>query len=353
MTQGFLEKKTPQNNRSIMKRCKTHRQNLLLYVYQELDEIAKAETEAHLQICHDCRAELAELQQLQAVVPDQPMLEPSKEELKILRNAFSLKMRARLAKSSRPKRRLSALLRPSPAWQIGFALLFLALGFVLGRRTVSPTTVTSKETNLQALLAASREIQIANSAIDPYLAGVEKLKYDPATGQVEIYYNTINDVRLRGDVADPAVRQVLRHAMLEESSPAVRLHAIKTVNAVAVRQQTLDPELVDAVEQLLEKEQNQGVRLMALKVLKALPMSATIKNILVRILLYDSNPALRIEAFEALTGQQVNEDDRGHYLEAAREDSSTYIRYRANQLIEKLESKKKEQSHTSEIEREQ
>ncbi len=336
-----------------MKRCKPYRQNLLLYLYQELDEIARAETEAHLQICQTCRAELAELQQLQTAFPGQPMLAPSEEELKILRNALSLKMRAQAAKSLHRKRARFAFLRPSPAWQISFAVLLLALGFLIGRKTVPTAPIASKETNLQDLLAASRQIQIANSAIDPFLAGVEKLKYDPATGQVEIYYNTVNDVRLHGDMTDPTVRQVLRHAMLEESSPAVRLHAIKMVSAVAVRQQTLDPELVDAVEQLLEKEQNQGVRLMALKVLKALPMNAAIKNILIRILLYDADQALRIEAFEALTGQQVEEDDRGHYLEAAREDTSTYIRYRANQLIEKLESKKREQSQTSEIGREQ
>jgi hypothetical protein len=333
-----------------MNRCKRYQKSLVLFLYKELDQLEKAEVAAHLQICSRCQAELAELRQLKAAIPEQPLSSPDEQTLKALRNALSHQVRRQARRTAGRRYWPFTFIQPVPAFQFGFVALLLALGFLIGRQTYPK--VATHETDIQDLLAASRQIQAANSAIDPYLAGVEKLKYDPATGQVEIYYNTVNDVRLRGDMADPAVRQVLRHAMLEETSPALRLHAIKAINAMAVKEQSLDPELIDAVQQVLEKEENQGVRLIALKILKSLPMSAVIKNMLVKVLLYDPNAALRIEAFEGLTGHKVSQEDVNHYLEAARQDTSSLIRYRANQFLEKLETSKTEKPKPLELSRE-
>ena len=317
-----------------MQTCEKKRRDLVLHLYRELNEVEQADLLAHLQVCPDCRAELQELSKLQNIIPEQPLLEPAESTLQVLRNAVSQKIQVRVKLPVQKETRSFSFsfLRPLPIYQIGFALLLLILGYLFGR-----LNAPHEQLNMQNLLTANQEIQAANSEIDPLLAGVEKIKYDPSSGSVEIFYTTINDIQLKGNLSSPAVRQMLRHAMLEENNPTVRLHAVKALRYLAEDQPSLQPELIGTLGRLLESEQNLGVRLQIMQILKNFPLNAAVKDILIKVLLYDPDPALRIEAFSGLASQKLSQLDIDSYLSTAKQDSNEYIRFHSNRLIDQYQ----------------
>lgn len=329
-----------------MKTCQKYEQNLTLLLYEELEPVAKAELDAHLHACPACREALHSLQELHDMVPAGPLIEPDEASLQALRNVVSLKVREQ-AKQKRGWS-LFSFVQPSPAFQLGFAVLLLAFGFLLGRTGTSQAPpVTQPTFTLENLLTASQRIQAANSQVDPFLTGVDKLRFDPETGTVEIHYNTVNDIALTGNLSDASVRQMLRHALIEERNPAVRLHAVKAIGGMVSQEALPGADLIDALTQLLKNEENQGVKMQALRVLGALPFTDEIKNVLVRVLLYDKDTAIRIEAFKALNQKALTSDDSDILLRAAQTDTSGFFKYQAEKVLQNLQDPTSENSDRS------
>jgi HEAT repeat protein len=82
----------------------------------------------------------------------------------------------------------------------------------------------------------------------------------------------------------------------------------------------------------LENDPNAGVRLKVAQVLKQLPLNGLIKNSLIHALLRDENPAVRIEAIEALNRGSLTEEELAPF-HAAEEDSNAYIRLQVKRLL--------------------
>jgi len=252
--------------------------------------------------------------------------------LQQLRNTVSFEIRKTSKQRGGFFNSFLSFLQPAPALRVGFAVVLFVLGFVLGRQGLAPRTGTA-DADLQDLLTANRQIQSGNSAVDPLLASVERVQYDPQTGKIEIYYTTVNDIRLQGNMQNAAIKQLLREAILEEQNPTVRLHAVKAVTSIAETQTPLDKDILEALTFLLEKERNPGVRLKALGALATQLPNPYVKSTLIKILLDDPNPALRIEALEGLLAHQLSEEDINIFRSVSRQDPNSFIRARTEKAI--------------------
>ena len=273
-------------------------------------------------------------------IPQQSLIEPDDATLQLMRNAVSQKIREKTITPVKysSNRIFFSNLTQKPAFQFGFAALLLTFGFFAGRGTVSG--VNNSQLDFQNLIAANQLVQTANSEINPLLAGVEKVKFNSSTGEVEIFYATINDIQLNGNLNDPAIRQLLSHAMLEEENPSVRLHAVKALKVFAEEEKKIKPELVNSLETLLENENNLGIRLQALKLLNIIPLNSSVKNILTKVLVHDSEPSMRIQAFDQLTSQTESGEEIDEYLAIVKQDTSEYLKYRSKSIIDKLQQEK-------------
>lgn len=317
----------------------------MFYVAAESPADESELIQAHLQSCDRCRQKLAEQEQLYKTLQGVASEQAEDTILYALRSRLAFQ----LQRETRPRQQNGYRLKP--AWQAALAVLLLLGGFAVGRFTGKPAPADSAV--LQQLLTADRTVSTAQGAIDPYINAIEKVKYDPTSGMVEIQYNTINNVSYRAGTDNPVIRQMLRQAVAEEQNPSARLNAVRTMQAIAIKEQGLDTDLLTAIEYLLQKEQNQGVRLMALKVLKSVPMNDAIKHLLLRVLLYDQNMALRIQAFETLTGHPAPKAELEKVLHAAKTDTSTYIRYRAEEMLKEMHSAKTDKNKSGrELDRE-
>jgi len=313
--------------------CEKYKKNLVLYFYDELDEVENADLEAHLHVCKRCQEELQELKNLEQTIPQKPFIKPDDATLQLMRNVLSQKIRAQTKAQSEKKFTPFTSITPRPVFQAGFAILLLAFGFVIGRQTIG--NADQNQETFQNLIAANQQVQAANSEINPLLAGVEKVKFNSQTGEVEVYYTTVNDIQLNGDLNSPTIRQMLSHAMLEEENPSVRLHAVKALKVFAEEKKLIEPELIGSIETLLNKEDNLGIRLQAIKLLNVLPLNDAVKNILTKVLLNDPEPSMRMQAFDKLTSQErsVGIDE---YLSIAKRDTSEYLKNRSNMILNQL-----------------
>ena len=197
----------------------------------------------------------------------------------------------------------------------------------------------SARQGLSDLMLASQPVRTDVGTARPSIAGVRDITYDVREGTVEIRYQTVTDVVVRGDPGDSKMQRLLQAAMLDERNPSSRLHAVKTLEASTSRP---DEQTVKALRYLAREETDPGMRLRAVRALRSLhanrPMDETTRNLLIGILLNADVTALRIEAMEALTESGAMQQASRGLLYQVRNDSNQYLRTRADALLQQAGS---------------
>lgn len=301
-----------------------------LYLYGELDEFEKKEFEVHLEYCERCRGLLEETQALHRILEQKKSLQPTEALLKKSRNL----LRQRLQDHPRESRwffwqtKIADLAFSGSGWlQFAGAATALVLGILIGRFLLAPEAGPKFEPELMADVKQAELSQ-------PFISNVDLIQYEPQTGTVTVQYKTVRDVALEGKLDDPAIRQVLVHAIRSDEHPGRRLTAVK---ATALESFS-DDELEDALIYAMENDEIDGVRLRAAKVLKKLPVTQKLKNAFIRVLLKDANPAMRMEALDALDRVKYEKDVVPIFRDAAEDDDNESIRLRASKVIQRLEN---------------
>ncbi|MDZ7262328.1 MAG: HEAT repeat domain-containing protein, partial [candidate division KSB1 bacterium] len=302
--------------------------------YEELTEEEREALEQHVASCSDCRLELEEGKTLFRKIEKRVRVEPTEALLVHCRN----RLMRRLREGYQPKWSLSgwqklspfSLVPQSPAWQWASAAALLVIGIVIGRflflaghpiffEKYFSTTKQAEES------PAFPGAQIIKSRI----ANLESVEYDPGTQEIQVRFNTLNQMVVQGKIQDKSVRQILAYALINEEHPGIRLKIIKALGMSPL----VDEEMQQALIHVLEHDENPGLRLKVIKVLKDLPINDWLKYAFIRMLRWDSNPRIRMAAMEALS-KAKGEDVTSIFLDAAREDENDYVRLQASRMLE-------------------
>ena len=338
---------------------KTHPSYHDLMVDVLFDEASPEEEQrlqAHLERCDACADEFAALQQTLSITAERERTEPPEA----FWDSYRYRLEQRIARESAERaaspslgarlRRwwlsLPALLpQTAPQWALqgAVAVGVLLLGLWLGGGS-APTGPASGELaqdgaasqGLSDLMLASQPVRSDLGTARPSLARVRDITLDVSTGTVEIRYQTVTDVVVRGRPDDPAVQRLLQAALMDDSNPSSRLHAVKTLEASSV---SPDAEVVQSLRYLAREDTDPGMRLRAVRALRSLyvgrPMDTATRDLLVGIVLDAEPAALRIEALEALTRSQAPLDaPSASFLYQVRSDSNRYLRLRADELLQ-------------------
>lgn len=327
------------------KQKKCDDRKVVLFFYEELDEVDRADVEAHLETCSYCRQIAGEMSRLRELIPAQTEGEIDSRILSSLRRSVL----ERITRPNSVQRRQwlpdGLLLRPGAvALPLAIIVVLFVTGFVLGRHSLpfsfEEDTISENMlgNGLNHLLLANRSVEVSNGVVDPVIAGIHRISFDPNTGFIEVQYSTHNEVVLSGQAGDLAVQYILEKALLDRENPAARLHAVETLEAIGAQKLRPDSSLVRALVVLLEEETNEGLRFMALRAIRAMyggvQYSDLVKNTLLNILSNDQNQSIRMEALHALTQQTVGAQELPVYMQTILADSNSYIRYRASQILE-------------------
>jgi len=312
---------------------KEHLEKLIpLYLYGDLNEGEKKEFEVHIKYCERCRNELESMRSLHTILDKKITLQPTDELLVQSR----LKLRDRLREAPRASlieswwEKLSDfLIRRSAAFQLTGAAAMLLLGIVVGRFLVSSkgqSPFIGKEFSTGKIPA--------QDISQPFITNVDLIQYDPKSGEVTVRYKSINEVSMQGKIDDEPIRKVLVHTIRREDNPGQRLMAVKAFGGKTFT----DDEIEEALIYAMQHDVIQGVRLRAAQVLKELPISQKLKNAFIRVLLKDSNPAIRIEAVDALSKVKEQEDVVHIFQDTAKDDDNEFIRLKTSKVLERREN---------------
>lgn len=319
-----------------MDTCKKYIEKIPLSIYGELDDIENAELQVHLRSCEVCHREYHALQTMLTEIPQEPLHEAEEESLHLLRNLVSQKLKPKTRTKNGFDQGIFSFIIQRPVFQFGFAALLIALGFFIGKSTENKANLSLNE-NFKTLVSAQENLQAGNAYVQPYILGINKIEYDPATGKISIDYNTINDIQMQGAASDRSIHALLQQAVLANEDYNVRLQALKTVRAVAHQTPAaFDDSYLQVFNQILNQETDLGLRLQVLKILDVLPWNEQLKTLLQQVLIKNSEDALRIAAFRTITERESKKDELTDVLAKAQHDTSTFIKYRSEKLLEEL-----------------
>jgi hypothetical protein len=314
-----------------MEKCQQQfRQWIWLAAYKELPVDQQKILEEHIKDCPECQLDYEEAMKTIKLFDQKVQLEPTDVQLETNR----AELHQRLLLMTQPgfqKKWLAKLwhiisLDFAPALRFATAAAILIVGIFLGKIFFSQDTLK---------LASGQ--QPSPGLFGSTISNIESIQYDPTTRQVSIIMNTLNDVIIQGNLDKPEIQQMLTQALMTDERPNVRLKTVRALQNMKV----LDKKVIHALSDVVDNEENAGIRLKAVKLLTSIPITSSVKEILTRVLvrvfLNDSNSAIRIEAFKGLSKLE-NGSIAPVIFNAAKNDSSEYIRSKANQILERTEN---------------
>ena len=305
-------------------KCEWVKENILLYVYNELADDARYELEAHLARCSDCAAELDRTRKFHAVLSELPVEEPSPN----LVTAARMRLQEGLETAEQDRFWHRLIFEPA-AWlrQVRFAPALAAAIFIVGFAGGIGTTYK--------FLSSSGPINSAASSATPAessITGIQSITQDPGSNHISIKYNTVSTQEAQGSLNDQRIQQLLLFAASNNYNSGVRMDSVDLLT-----QEPNNTHVREALIYALRYDSNPGVRLKALDGLGASVKSdARVRNALLEALVQDSNPGVRTEALHLLDPVRADSSVRSVLEKLAQSDQNQYIRSQARTMLSQL-----------------
>jgi hypothetical protein len=310
-------------------KCDWVRQNILFYVYNELEDDARYEVEQHLARCPECAIELKATRKFHATLSE-TVAEPTPNLL------ASSRMRLQEALETTRQGGLWRRLILEPAvWmrQVRMAPALAAVIFIVGfgggiGATYNFLSGRGAAGSGQVLIGQSvgQSNEPGAQPVDSSaITGIRSVTQDPGSNRVNIKYDTVSTQEAQGSLNDQRiqqlllfaarnnynsgvrmdsvdlltqapddskVREALLYALQNDTNPGVRLKALDGLSTF-VRQ---DPRVRDGVLRALISDENSGVRMQALRLVEPMKTDSNVRSVLSRLSQTDQNPSIRSQA---------------------------------------------------------
>jgi HEAT repeats/Putative zinc-finger len=323
---------------------KAYREWLSLSLYNELNQEQTKLLEEHLSGCDACRSELGELRQMHSVLERKRAEVPSEHLLQEARAELRIALRKERQSRSFWQEWTSSVgawwtdLKVSPQYAAAVAAVFT---FVIGMLVGSSSLLNRPPQEIAKVNPPTPKTNIADKVpltTGSDISNVRFIDSDSQNGEVEIAFDAVKPMTLKGNVNDPVIQRVLTYAVLKEQNPGVRL---KAVNAIGAQQdqekQSGDPKLKAALISALKFDKNAGVRKEALNILGKFPEDEEIQAALLDVLVHDENPGLRVASMKLLEAQELVDPELLNVMKGkAKTDENAFIRNRATLVTDEV-----------------
>jgi HEAT repeats/Putative zinc-finger len=285
-------------------RCADAAPLLVFYACDEVNAEERAQIEAHVASCAECRAQLSEEDELLTAFEDLPQPADELDGSGKLLAQYRSELAEALDDLSAPPvqehwqpfgwmRRSLAL---HPGWS---AALLVVFGAVVGTQILQWVPVNNPGSNgtTMNVLAAPKltEDQLSKMSI----AGINLVSPASASGPatVQVQLRAEQPLVLSGNLDDSDVRRVLTYVVSsgDRFDPGIRLDCLD-----ALKSHTSDAEVRHALLAAARRDQNPAVRMKALEALRDSSADPSVREVLLDTLDHDVNPGVRIEAVNLL-----------------------------------------------------
>jgi len=303
---------------------------LLLLTYDELPQSEKKKVEQHLLSCEQCNAEYEELLKLPQMVKSGLTVDVDEDTLFEARQ----ELLAEIRNMKRKKFSLQKIMDSfslSPKWHVAFAYSVAAVALIV---TVTHFSFLKNVSN-----GPGSEVQENSGEVQ--LSNLRFINSNFENGEVELAFDRITPVSLKGKVDDSQIQKILAKSLLDNENPGIRL---KTVSAIAAEKNDKSSGVFKgALINAVKYDNNPGVRKEAMTALCRLPFDDQVNAAVVYVLQNDKNSGLRIMAINCLSdkneqNQSANPELINVLKKKMQDDSNSYIKLRAKSLLTKLES---------------
>jgi hypothetical protein len=295
--------------------CDWVRENIALFVYDELADDARHELERHVDRCADCAAELAASRAFVVEMSQTPAAEVSPNLLASARIELS-----RALEQEKPRRGWSWILDPMALLRHArFSPALAAIIFVVGFGG-GVGTMYRMSGALHGGVGSTQEASIA---------GIRSIVPEAGGKNVRIEYERALPETAEGPVNDPQIQALLVMASRSTANSGLRMDSVDLL-----RQKPQDPSVRESLVYSLQSDSNPGVRLKAEEALAPLVKSdLRVRNAMVESLLNDNNPGVRSGALKALAAVSGNSSVRDALKQLSREDPNEFVRQESARLL--------------------
>ncbi|MBZ5720553.1 MAG: HEAT repeat domain-containing protein [Acidobacteriia bacterium] len=304
-------------------KCEWVKENVLLYVYNELADDARYELEQHLARCSDCTAELKAARKLHTTLSQFPVDEPSPN----LVTASRMRLQEALETAEQggwwhrlvfePLNWLQQV-RLAPA----LTAAILMVGFAGGVGTTY-SVLHNGSPSIEGLPAVATESSIS---------GIRSISQQAGSNQISIKYDTVSTQEAQGSLNDQRIQQLLLFAARNNYNSGVRMDSVDLLT-----QKPNDIHVREALIYALRYDSNPGVRLKALEGLGPyVKDDVRVRDVVLEALMNDSNPGLRTQALHLLEPVKADSSVRVVLQKLAESDQNQYIRSEARSVLAQL-----------------
>jgi Putative zinc-finger len=303
--------------------CEWVKQNITLYIYDELADDARHELEQHVGRCTGCAAELQATRDFRAQMSQAyPASEPTPNLLAASRMRLSEALETAEQKRAWWTLDLAGWLqqvRFAPALAVVLLMFGFAGGVMAGYSALRQRTI---------VFTPATTVQPPEASI----AGIKSIIPDSSSRKVEIQYETVSPEKLDGSVDDPKIQQLLLFAARNNYNAGVRMDSVDLL-----AQKPDSPQIREALVYSLRYDNNPGVRLKALDGLGPYVQKDTlVRNAVLESLLNDSNPGVRSEAIMLLKPLKADAAVRQVFQQLSKQDKNKFIRSETQRALATL-----------------
>lgn len=313
-------------------KCEQMQMDMDAMVEGQLDSATRAQIEAHVAMCDECRGQLEIINALREERPPQP---EQRSFDGVRRNV--IEQLRREAKESRGSLldRIGAMLRV-PAFAMALMGVGVAAGLLIPRmfdRTVTPPAepVVASSTDggivQEISLAASKHRQLEDIENSPYTYSNVQIR-ESGAARVQLSFDVARHVDVTLPKNDPLLTEVLVQSLLTNESVGTRLKAVEYSGNV------LEPRVRETLIRTMLADENLAVRLQAQTKLAVQSGDAEIMRSMLAVLQGEVSVPMRLAAIDYLTTSRIEPERLRTAIDAGPGDAKAAVIQRASLYLD-------------------
>ena len=311
-------------------KCDWVRQNILFYVYNELEDDARYEVEQHLARCPECATELKATRKFHATLSE-TVAEPTPN----LLAASRMRLQEALETTRQGGFWHRLVLEPA-TWlrQVRMSPALAAVIFIVGFGGGIGATYNflaghgSEVAGTYSTVSGSQAQPVDSASI----AGIRSVTQEPGSNQVSIKYDTVSTQEAQGSLNDQRIQQLLLFAARNNYNSGVRMDSVDVLT-----QAPNDANVREALLYALQNDSNPGVRLKALDGLSGfVKQDPLVRDGVLRALIGDSNSGVRLQALRLVEPMKTDSNVRSVLTRLSQTDQNVSIRSQARTMLAQM-----------------
>jgi HEAT repeats len=311
--------------------CQEYQRQIVLSLYEELQEGERGGLETHLSECAGCR---------QAYEEQHVFYSTMAEDNSAWELPADLLVESRRALANE----LDTIERKRSWWRIPtFSVVFtpmrmlesatlialgLAFGVYISNSQVAPSNNTAG--------LGDATVTLSDFPQNGRVSNVRILSTDASTATVEFTGDVVQPLRFTGHLEDDTTRSLLFSAMQDSMNPGSRAQAIEVLSS-----KSSEPTVKQVLIHALLNDESLTVRLKALDGLKPFAGDEDVRTAFIQALRNDPNDGIRIAVVDVLAPFTKTEAEMASRIEAVtRNDDNTYVRLTGQGLMQTVGDRK-------------